>query len=182
MPVSPAEALRESEKNTQALLLRNPNNLAMLAQLGYTRKDLASVYFQEGRIAKGSETLESAEQCFKNVLALDTNDPSAHNGLGNVYAMRGDQDAAIKEYDIATTLAPEYTYAWFDLALTLRAKLSEGHLPGTRSIELLQRLALVVVTVLKLHLEGDQKLPPAAFDAIMEMKDWVLKAIEAVKR
>jgi tetratricopeptide (TPR) repeat protein len=179
---SPKEALAESEKNARALLAKNPNDLLMLAQLGYIRKDLASVYFQEGRTSKGNETLESAEQCFKDVLARNSDDPSGHNGLGNIYAMRGNQDAAMKEYDIATTLAPEYTYAWFDLALTLRSKLSEANLPGARAIELLQRLASVVVTVLKLQIEGDQKLPPAAFDHIMEMKDWVLKAIEAARR
>ena len=116
----PKEALAESEKNARALLAKNPNDLLMLAQLGYIRKDLASVYFQEGRTSKGNETLESAEQCFKDVLARNADDPSGHNGLGNIYAMRGNQDAAMKEYDIATTLAPEYTYAWFDLALTLR--------------------------------------------------------------
>ena len=53
MPTSPIEALRASEKNTQQMLERNPNNLLMLAQLGYIRKDLANVYFQEGRRTKG---------------------------------------------------------------------------------------------------------------------------------
>src|SRR5438552_11139440 len=65
MPTSPIEALSASEKNAKEMLERNPNNLLMLAQLGYIRKDLANVYFQEGRRTKANDSLVCAEDCFK---------------------------------------------------------------------------------------------------------------------
>ena len=179
MPLSPLEALEESQQNARFVLDREPDNLLMKAQLGYIQKDLANLHYQNGSKSEGDEALRSAEQTFETVLASDAFDASAHNGLGNVYAMRGDYDAAIREYKIATSLAPEYTYSWYDMALSVQQKIiTESEF----SEQSLRDLTTAVITALKLHVSEDhspQKLPPGALSALFGIKDWIVKLADA---
>jgi tetratricopeptide (TPR) repeat protein len=66
--------------------------------------------------------MDDAEATFAKVLKANAQDASALNGLGNIRAMRGDSDAAIEYYERATKLEPDYTYAWYDFALSLHEK------------------------------------------------------------
>jgi tetratricopeptide (TPR) repeat protein len=183
MPLSPLEALEESQKNARLVLQSEPDNLLMLGQLGYIQKDLATLYYQTKNKLDGDEYLQAAEKAFRAVLTRDANDPSAHNGLGNVYTIRGDYDAAIDEYKAATSLAPKYTYSWFDMAQTLHQKMIvKGY-----SEDVLEKLVTAVITTLKLHVGEDeqeptQKLPAEAFNALMAIKDWIVKLSETANK
>lgn len=66
---------------------------------------------------KGVEAKELSEKEAYYIRALDLwpQYPQAHNNLGDVYERQGRYDEAIKEYEIASTLAPDAPYPYFGL-------------------------------------------------------------------
>jgi hypothetical protein len=77
--------------------------------------------------------LEQAADVFGLVVEDAPRDPAladefanAVNGLGNVYAERGEYARAIAQYRIAVDVAPSYAYAWHDLFAALDAQASGG--------------------------------------------------------
>jgi hypothetical protein len=47
------------------------------------------------------------------------------NGMGNLRATRGEHREAIGDYEVATSLGPDYAYAWHDMFLSYVA-LADG--------------------------------------------------------
>jgi tetratricopeptide (TPR) repeat protein len=70
------------------------------------------------------EHLEEAKRFFGHVVQLNPEEAGAWNGLGNVQAMLGDEDAAIGSYERAIELEPNYTAAYHDLGISCEAKMT----------------------------------------------------------
>src|SRR5262245_56236673 len=51
---------------------------------------------------------------------------SAFNGLGNIYFARGNLDAALRDYQRAAALMPDYAYAWHDMLLVFLQRAEAG--------------------------------------------------------
>lgn len=150
-----------------------------LSQLGYIQKDLADTYTVENKKAKAAAALNTAATLFQQVLVANPNDPGAHNGLGNVYSARGDTELAIAEYENATKLEPEYTFAWHDLTLALYAKYM-----AAPNMDTLRKLALALKTTIELQTSPKpmvQRLPPAAFAGLISIKDFVVAEADKLK-
>ena len=176
----PEATLKKAEELTLSALRADPNNGNMRAQLGYIQKDLAGAYSRQGRTARAQQAMEDAEATFAEVLKANAQDASALNGLGNIRAMRGDSDAAIEYYERATKLEPDYTYAWYDFALSLHEKYGQR---SGKDLATLQKLTGVVLKVLELQTAPGpiQRLPDAAFDYVLKLKDQILREVERVK-
>jgi tetratricopeptide (TPR) repeat protein len=146
---------------------------ASLVQLGYTEKDLAQVFSEKGLPEKASEADENAARHFKMALGANPNDAGAHNGLGNVYFDKGDLDNAIKECQTATTLQPQYTFAWFDLVLALRRKYGSVGQSKDQNLETLRALLTALQTLIQLtQQENVQRLPQPAVQTTLELAQW----------
>jgi hypothetical protein len=101
----------------------DPLDPRALALRGYIAKTLAQIAEARGDQPARQEYLEEAERFYSHALQLDPREPGAWNGLGNVRAMLGDHDAAIESYERAIELAPNYTAAYHDLAISCQAKM-----------------------------------------------------------
>jgi len=180
MTDDPEATLKKAEEFALSALRSDPNDQMMRAQLGYTLKDLAGAYLRQGRSARAQQAMDDAEATFTEVLIANPLDASALNGLGNLRAMRGDPDGAIDYYERATNVEPEYTFAWYDYALSLDAKYERS---GRKDFATLQKLAGVVVKVLELQTADGQiqRLPDAALKYIFKLKDQILGEVERVK-
>jgi tetratricopeptide (TPR) repeat protein len=156
---------------------------AALVQLGYTEKDLANAYAEKGMTDKSAAATESAARHFREAAAANPQDPGAHNGLGDMYAMQGHMDLAIGEYQSATTLEPTYTFAWFDLALALRKKYETPDLPREQKVQTFRELVGALEKVLKLTQdETAQRLPPEATKYVLDSVKWVTEEAKNVKK
>jgi tetratricopeptide (TPR) repeat protein len=172
MSSGPEMALRKAEENALMVLRDDPDNTEMRLQLGYIQKDLAYAYRDQGFRALSEQALERMQYSFGRVLEQHPNDPSAHNGMGNLYAIRGDHDSAIKEYEKATKLAPEYTYSWYDFALSLHEKCKRN---GPSDTESLMKLISVIKMVFELQQKPEvvPKLPQSALQAVINIVSWL---------
>lgn len=107
-----ADALLRGE---EALLVKelekSPNDLMLLNFKGYWHKNQAQLYWND----KKDEELRKAEQTFEDVIESEPRDPSALNGLGSVWALRGDLDRAEQYVRKALAIAPNYQAAKHDL-------------------------------------------------------------------
>jgi tetratricopeptide (TPR) repeat protein len=143
-----------------------------LMQLGFINKDLANTYAAENRRAKAEAALASAATLFQQVLGANPKDPGAHNGLGGVDFARGQVEQAISEYEAATSLQPDYTYAWHDLALALYTKYTRAAAPDKNT---LGRMAIALQKVFELEQSPNaQKLPPGSLEGMLKIKDFVV--------
>ena len=172
MSGGPEVALRKAEENALMVLRDDPDNIEMRVQLGYIQKDLAYAYRDQGFPERSEQALARAQESFTQVLKGHPNDPSALNGMGNVHFIRGDYDRAIKKYEKATELAPEYTYSWYDFALCLHEKCKQG---GPSYADDLIKLIRVTTKVLELQKKPEvvQKLPQSALNAIFAIVNWL---------
>jgi Flp pilus assembly protein TadD len=59
--------------------------------------------------------LRRAMDHFKRAIASDSKDPAAYNGLGAVYRMLGDLDAAISCWGQAVGIEPGHKFALYNL-------------------------------------------------------------------
>jgi tetratricopeptide (TPR) repeat protein len=110
-------AARRAAKQT------DPLDARAMAQRGYIAKTLAQVCEARGDQAGRQQYYAEAAPLFEQAAKLNPDDPSAHNGLGNVQYALGNLDAAIQAYSRAVELAPTYTAAYHDLTLAYEAKM-----------------------------------------------------------
>jgi tetratricopeptide (TPR) repeat protein len=88
-------------------------------QRGYNYKTYAEALFDKGQKASADRYLDLAARLFEQV-RNDSSTPrdvfaSAVNGTGNVHQLRGQYREAIADYQIATSILPNYAYAWHDM-------------------------------------------------------------------
>ncbi len=107
----------------EATLHTDPLDPQALAQRGYIAKTLAQLAEARQQPPERDRYYEEAARTFEQVVKLYPDDPSAHNGLGNVQYARGNLEAAITAYQRAIHLAPNYTAAYHDLALAYEGKI-----------------------------------------------------------
>jgi tetratricopeptide (TPR) repeat protein len=110
-------AARRAAKET------DPLDARAMAQRGFIAKTLAQVCEARGDQAGRQEYYAEAAPLFEQAARLNPEDPSAHNGLGNVQYALGHWDAAIQAYSRTVELAPTYTAAYHDLTLAYEAKM-----------------------------------------------------------
>ena len=72
---------------------------------GYQRRGWLNIYKEDGDLLQSSKD-------FHQVLKLTPNNPSAMAGLGNVQIKLKDAHGAIRWYDKAIALSPDYAYAY----------------------------------------------------------------------
>lgn len=120
------EQAMDNLKEVQALLGHSleetPTDVTIKVLQGYFFKTMAQAFHAVGREDSARQNIELAEKVF-NLIAEDIpadqktlNDAAgAINGLGNVYHLMGEYEKAIISYKRATTLCPDYAYAWHDL-------------------------------------------------------------------
>ena len=120
------EQAMDNLKEVQALLGHSleetPTDVTIKVLQGYFFKTMAQAFHAVGRKDSARQYIELAEKVF-NLIADDLpadqktlNDAAgAINGLGNVYHLMGEYEKAILSYKRATTLCPDYAYAWHDL-------------------------------------------------------------------
>ena len=128
---------RESERAYERALLKAPNNVFILSNLGvvrfklnkfkgseeafkkaiaitpddtFSRTTLGIVYYQQARYDEAMDQLTKA-------LAINPKLPQAHNYLGITASMKGWREATVKELQTAITLDPNYADAFFNLAV-----------------------------------------------------------------
>jgi tetratricopeptide (TPR) repeat protein len=101
----------------------NPLDARAMAQRGFIAKTLAQVCEARGDRAGRQQYYAEAAPLFEQAAKLNPEDPSAHNGLGNVQYALGNWDAAIQAYSRTVELAPTYTAAYHDLTLAYEAKM-----------------------------------------------------------
>ena len=111
-----AEARRAAER-TDPLY---PNALASRA---FIAKSLAQVARMQGNAADADRFLAQAAALVTDVIRLDPDNASAHNGLGSIELERGNPDAAIIVIRRAIEIQPTYTAAWHDLGAAYWAKM-----------------------------------------------------------
>ncbi len=111
----------------------SPAELNLDLQLGYLYKTLGQAFSAAGDRAHADRYIDLAASTFERVknrppdASIDANAlASAVNGLGNVYAERGQIDRAISMYRAATELVPQYSYAWHDMFAALNEKARAG--------------------------------------------------------
>src|SRR5262249_45925208 len=99
-----------------------PDDPLLDIQLGYLQKTLGQAFDVAGQRDRAEEHYDLAAKVFLRVkedvpasakTAADL--ANAINGLGNLYAERGDLDRAIACYRQAVDLNPAHAYAWHDL-------------------------------------------------------------------
>ena len=99
--------LNQAEKNFAG-------DLRLLELRGYMCKDFAMLSREQSRAEDFERFLKKAEEAFNAVLEHRPS-PSAYNGLGSVYLLRGDIDRSEKEIHSALELEPDYEPAKQDL-------------------------------------------------------------------
>ena len=175
------EALDKAEENAKIAWQYDPSDATLLMQIGFIEKDFAVKYSDEGSTARAGESLDKAEKLFKLGLGGNENEQAAaHNGLGDVFLIRGNFDKAINEYETATKMLPDYTAAWNDLVLALKGKYVQIGQPDG---ETLKQTLMALKRVFELQgMPNTQHLPPQAFAQINDTKDWALKEAEKFQR
>jgi arylsulfatase A-like enzyme/Flp pilus assembly protein TadD len=86
----------------------DPKYAVVLSNLGTVETELAMK-------TKDAASLRPAMDHFKRAIECDPKDPAAYNGLGAVYRMLGDLDAAISCWAQAVGLAPSHRFALYNL-------------------------------------------------------------------
>lgn len=71
--------------------------------------------YQLGRYYQGQMRYDAAAQAYRKALAVDPNFFEAHNGLGVVYSLQGNQPGAIEEFNTAITLNPNGAHLYNNL-------------------------------------------------------------------
>lgn len=116
-------ALEKLEAASAAAKRTDPLDVRALNLRGYIAVTLAQTCQGMDDPEGQHKYYQEAARLFEGVVKLNPEDPSAYNGLGNVEHARGNLDAAISARKKALNLAPGYTAAWHDLAITCEAKM-----------------------------------------------------------
>ena len=181
------ESLAKAEQYVTTALKYDTTNPRIHTQLGYVYKDLAQRYIGTPRAAKAHEFTEKAAKHFKMTLALDDNSASAHNGLGNVHMLQGDYDRAIDLSGKATELAPEYLFAFFDLAMAYYAKYRATQ-TRTERIKAIRGFFEACKEIGRISSSDGatpeasfpQSLPPAALRSLTQIMNWMQRESDKI--
>ena len=76
-------------------------------QLAEKQADVIELLRERAAVAYVSGEIDRAEQCLRQILATLPNDLDATNRLGHIYGLRGDLDAATRQYQRLLVLAPD---------------------------------------------------------------------------
>ena len=153
-PHQAALRLSEARSLLRDGLQREPNNLGLLVVSGFVEKTQAQVAQLKSDYEEYVTSIAEATTYFAQALHLNPKDVSALNGMANIYSFHGMYDKAIELGTLATQIEPNYAAAFWDLALSLEAKMkAEGPQPG-----LVRQLKSVYV-----HLEPLMRTQPDVF-------------------
>ncbi len=124
--VTEAQAIQSAlDKEIERALAEEEEDPYIFALAGYHYKNAYMIEnwdaIQAGE-APPSKLLEKAEGYFHRALAIEPNDPSAWNGIGNVLLFRRDLDAAEFFIKKAIEMEPRYAAAKHDLLLIERLR------------------------------------------------------------
>jgi arylsulfatase A-like enzyme/Flp pilus assembly protein TadD len=100
--------LENARHTYEHALSLDPKYAVVLSNLGTVETELAMK-------TKDAAPLHSAMEYFKRAIESDARDPSAYNGLGAVYRMLGDLDAAIYCWGQAVAIDPGHRLALYNL-------------------------------------------------------------------
>ncbi|HYL84306.1 MAG TPA: tetratricopeptide repeat protein [Candidatus Angelobacter sp.] len=175
-----AGLLEKAEGYAKLGLQDDPANSSLLLQMGYVQKELAQYYSDKGDLSHAESARAKAIDLFTKGIAFNPKDAGAHNGLGDMYSQAGDYDKAVREYETATQLIPEYTFAWYDLTITLQQKYQRNGKPDPDTMRSLLQ-ALKKVYELQAS-DNAQKVPPEAWGSIEKIKDWALAEAGRLKK
>ncbi|WP_284263946.1 tetratricopeptide repeat protein [Bradyrhizobium iriomotense] len=117
-----ADEVREGLVLVSVLLNEAPSDTSVRVLLGYFYKAMAQIFTEASSTVEANLYLDRASEVFelvKDVIPADKKTigdvASAINGIGNVYYGRGEYEKAIDNFRLATTLVPNYAYAWHDM-------------------------------------------------------------------
>ena len=116
------DSFRKAQVYLNEALIRAPDDLYVQNLRGYMLKDWAQINLFLGNEDVAGKLLAEAEQTFNLILKQNKNDAGAHNGLGSVYAIRGDLDRAEEAISKALTIMPNYEDAQHDLLIVKQLK------------------------------------------------------------
>ena len=127
------ENLKQAGELLGRALEETPTDVTLKVLQGYFFKNMAQAFFRAGHRDLANQFIDNAEKIF-NLVAEDlpadqktlSEAASAINGLGNVYHFMKDYEKAIIYYKRATTVCPDYAYAWHDLFGAYNAMAKEG--------------------------------------------------------
>src|SRR5262245_64426296 len=107
----PAEGRELLAEALAAIRKAAPADPGALVQHGYVSKSFAQVAEAQGSPQEADRYYEEAKRVFEAVIRLDSQNASAHNGLGNVLYGLGELDGAINAHRRALRLEPGYPQA-----------------------------------------------------------------------
>lgn len=113
------------DKEIKEALAREEGDPYIFAVAGYHYKNAYMIENWDAiqaEEAPPSELLEKAESYFHRAMAIEPNDPSSWNGIGNVLLLRRDLDAAEFFIKKAIEMEPRYAAAKHDLLLIERLR------------------------------------------------------------
>ena len=108
-------ALQQTEEYLKSALGKLPNDSMLLNLKGYLYKNRALKYRELDMGDKVKDELDKAEKVLQKVITIEPQDPSALNGLGSIFIIRGDLDRAEEYIDKALNVDPSYPAAKRDL-------------------------------------------------------------------
>jgi tetratricopeptide (TPR) repeat protein len=185
-PAEAEETLYKAQSYVEAALKYNAASPTLVTLLGYTHKDLTQLYRAQGKHDRARENLERAEKYFEAALELDAHNASAHNGIGNIYLLKGDYEEAIQWSTKATELEPKYLFAYHDLALLYFIKVRQIASDGAPIRQKEYKRALVGFAnayQTMLALDGDPAAGTLAPDTryqFEQMASWVHQEVKRV--
>lgn len=136
-PFSAQRRLDEARRLIRGAVEKNPQDVRLLALRGYVEKSQGQLDILKGEVEKAREALDTAANYFNAAHKADPEDPSALNGLANIYFYVEDYDAAVRFSHMALAKAPHYTEAAWDLAIALEKKLEAGTEPAAKTVQAL---------------------------------------------
>ena len=74
---------------------------------------MEKIFLEAFRLQKNGN-LEEAKEKYYQVISLDKFNINSYNNLGTIYAQEGFYEKAFQNFNIATTLEPNYAEAWFN--------------------------------------------------------------------
>jgi tetratricopeptide (TPR) repeat protein len=112
------EGAESSLKKAEKLMDNLPAkvNLKTLTLLAYVYKSLGQLHERTDHLLS-EQHWDKAEKIFETVLISNKKDPSALNGIGNVFHHKRKFNAALKKYKEALEVAPYYAAAANDAAI-----------------------------------------------------------------
>ena len=140
---SPAGSLTDQDKtNIQQFLSQSINEsraaVAISPRSAQNWEVLASIYRQITGVAENA--LQFSLDGYGRAIALDPYNPLLRLNVGGLYYSIRNYDMAIRFFDDAVNLKPDYANAYYNLSIALRDKgnLKEAQAVGERVVQLLQ--------------------------------------------